>query len=353
MQKIVNKKARFLIIALSFLTLFFVFIVLLVLFLIHNDTNNENKIVLEKEVLEKKICKNCKERLIDGVYVEEGSENIQPVAIVIDNHFQSWPPNALSRANIVYEMPAEGGITRYLAILANNEDFKKIGPIRSARPYFLDIAKEFEAIFMHCGGSPEALVQIAKEKILNINEFYKGHFFWREKNRTAPHNIFSSKKLIDKYLENLDDKMDFSVWSYKDDEPKEKIQTIKIDFKKPYNVEWQYQKDENKYVRHLNNELHKDETGEIIKTKNLIVQYVDTEVLDSKLRLKIDLIGKGEALICLDGECKEGEWKKINKESKTKYYINNEEARFNRGNFWIEVINPLNVNLSLEPLEEA
>ncbi len=335
------QKARPKIIALCFfIVLFFVFF-----FLILFSQKQDSKIVFDKGIknktIEEKKCVDCKQRMIDGVYVEAGKENIFPVSIIVDNHFRSWPSLGLSKANIVYEVPVEGGITRYLAVLASDESFEKIGPVRSARPYFIDLVQEFGALFMHCGGSPEALVQISKQKILDVNEFYKSRFFWRERARIAPHNIFTSKEKIDKYLDTIEGEASFSSWLFKDEE-KEKnkdAENIKIGFKKPYNVLWEYDKENNDYIRHLGEETHLDGDKKI-KAKNLIIHYIDTKVIDSELRLRINLVGKGDALLCIDGKCRKGEWQKLDKETRTRYYIDGEEVLFNRGNFWIEMINP-------------
>ena len=82
-------------------------------------------------------------QLLDGVMVEPGEENYYPLAVVIDNHFEARPPSGLARANFVIEAPVEGGISRYLAFYSASEQIDEIGPIRSARPYFVDWAREF------------------------------------------------------------------------------------------------------------------------------------------------------------------------------------------------------------------
>ena len=72
-----------------------------------------------------------------------------------------------------------------MAVYAGDNEIKEIGPIRSARPYFLDWAKEYDSLFVHCGGSPEALALIAKSDVLDINEFYNGNYFWRDSSRRS------------------------------------------------------------------------------------------------------------------------------------------------------------------------
>lgn len=290
-------------------------------------------------------CVNCVRQFLNGSYVTPEKENIYPVVTVIDNHPDARPAYGLSQADMVYEAEAEGGITRYLAIFAGGEEVKKIGPIRSARPYFVDWTKELSAVFTHCGGSPEALAKIAKENMFDLNEFYNGTYFWRAEDRTAPHNIFISSDKLNEYLKNKNlSTGKFLKWLFKDDLPSGNAQSdIEVYFKSPnFAVNWKYDIINNDYTRFLGGEMQKDEgNGQEIKAKNIIIQYQKATVLDSELRLKIETIGSGKAVICLDGKCSTGGWKKSSASGRTRYYYENgEEVQFNGGKFWIEVIRP-------------
>jgi hypothetical protein len=295
-------------------------------------------------------CVGCVRQFLNGSFVSPEKENIYPIAVMIDNHPDARPAYGLSQADIVYEAEAEGGITRYLAIFASGEKIEKIGPVRSARPYFVDWDKELSAVFIHCGGSPEALAKIVKENIFGLNEFYNGDYFWRVKDYLAPHNIFISSDNLNKYLESKKLTVGkFLKWNFKNDSPSGDEQNdIDIAFKSPdFVVKWKYDKIKNEYTRYLGGELQKDEGNEQeIKAKNIIIQYQKTEVLDKELRLKIDTLGSGKAVICLDGKCSLGECRKNNSSSRTRYYYENgEEAQFNGGKFWIETVRPgLQVN---------
>jgi len=305
----------------------------------------------EKEVVENK-CPGCVRRLIDGAWVEPGQENLYPIALMIDNLPEARPAVGLSKANLVYEAEAEGGITRYLAIFAGGQDLKKIGPVRSVRPYFLDWAEELGAVIAHCGGSPEALARIIKEDVYDLNEFYQGHHFWRDQSRLAPHNIFTSTQLLNAYSEEkIKKEASYFSWKFKD--PAENIKAdevedsnIKIGYYSPvmeegFAVEWKYDIINNKYIRYLAGDIHETAEGEIITAENIIIQYMAAEVIDNALRLKMETIGGGEAVICLDGKCQKGEWKKESKFSRTRYYYENgQETEFNAGQTWIEAVRP-------------
>jgi len=290
------------------------------------------------------ICPGCLPRSIDGYPVPAGNENLFPVAVVIDNHPDGRPAFGLKEADLVYEAEAEGGITRYLAFFASGEDIEKIGPVRSARPYFADWVKEMSALFVHCGGSPEALVKVYKENIFDFNEFYQGSYFWRDEKRPGPYNVFTSSANLGKYLEskNLTEGK-FLSWQFKEEEPAgQETEDIEIGFKSPgFVVKWKYDKIDNEYIRYLAGEIQLDGQGNSeIRAKNIIIQSEESKVLDKELRLKVETLGKGKAVICLDGGCREGEWQKSSSAARTRYYINGEEVKFNPGKIWIEVVRP-------------
>lgn len=294
--------------------------------------------------VEQKICTDCVRRQIDGVYVEKGEENFFPVAAVIENHKDARPQSGLAGANFVIEAEAEGGITRFLAVYADGEKLDKIGPIRSARSYYVDWAEEFSALFAHCGGSPDALAKIVKDKVFDFNQFYKGNYFWRDSARLAPHNVYTSTDKINKYLagKNKSDGA-YLGWKFKDDFPAENDgDNIKIKFKTPdFYVDWIYNKESNDYARILAGEKHKDSDGKEIKAKNVVIQYAKAYVIDDSMRLKMSHIGEGKAIACIDGKCAEGSWKKNSSAVRTRFYDKDgKEILFNAGKTWVEVVRP-------------
>ncbi|GAF86264.1 unnamed protein product, partial [marine sediment metagenome] len=114
----------------------------------------------------------------------------RPLSIMVENSEGARPQSGLDKANIVYEALAEGGITRFLAIYYD-QDAEEVGPIRSARPYFVSKSLEHQAIYVHVGGSEEAYNFIKEEKIDDINEFVDFQPFWRSKDRDPPHNLYT------------------------------------------------------------------------------------------------------------------------------------------------------------------
>ncbi|MDO9510072.1 MAG: DUF3048 domain-containing protein, partial [Candidatus Magasanikbacteria bacterium] len=122
------------------------------------------------------------------------------IAVMIDNHPDAFPLNGVNEAKIVYEAPVEGGMTRFMAIYSSVQKIDKVGPVRSARPDYFDWAKEYGIpLYLHCGGSSEALKILKTERgMVDVNEFYSSQYFWRDNSRFAPHNLYVSSLLWQK-----------------------------------------------------------------------------------------------------------------------------------------------------------
>ncbi len=332
-------------IALLIISIMLIFVIYFLITKNNNSTNNQNKNISEIKNNQNNSNKNKVRRLIDGVFVENGKENLYPTAIMIDNHTNARPSFGLSKANFVFETESEGGITRYLAIFANDENIEKVGPIRSARPYFINWAREFSAVYTHCGGSPDALAMIIKENVIDLNEFYNADYFWRDKVKQAPHNIYTSSEKINNFKnKKISKNGKFFSWKYKNDskiENRPNKASIFINFELDnYKVKWEYNKDNNNYIRYLAENIHKDSDGDVVIAKNIVIMVINSKVIDDKMRLNMDVVGNGKAIVCIDGVCSDAEWNKKSESARTRFYNENNEIEFNAGTTWIEVVNP-------------
>jgi hypothetical protein len=319
------------------LTLFVIIGGLIIIFAVFVERGSEHEeegLVTSEEREEAKFF-----RLIDGEPVSKGEENPFLIAAIIDNHNRARPQFSLSLASLVYDIPTEGGINRYLAFFRSDlEGDIKIGPIRSARPYFLDIAEVYQALLLHCGGSPEALNRIEKENLLTLNEFYRSHYFERYQNYSAPHNVLADFSKIKKYLENNNlEHSFFEAWEFKDDDGGDESRnsfSVQIKSKNSsYSTEWIYDLSSNSYLK----KIPEEEIG--ISAKNIVLQFIESQILDDDLRIKIEMIGEGDAIICRDGSCYDAIWRKEEDKSRT-FYLNHEgeEFTFNRGLTWIHFV---------------
>ncbi len=292
-------------------------------------------------------------RLLDGVEVEK-EEGVNPslTAVVIDNFIESRPVAGLSEANLVYEALAEAGITRFLAFYINDKEIRKIGPVRSARPYFLSIAEEYQALFMHVGGSPDAIkaLQNRDYELYNLDQFFNAQYFWREKLRKPPFNVYTSTDLLGRALNDRKAQpKNLAAWQFKDDlktddRPADGVYlTINFPFNE-YKVKWTYNRDSNEYAREEGGKIYLEEDEKQIRAKNVVIQVAQTTVLDIEGRREIKTEGEGKAIIFQDGKKIEGFWQKFRKGDRTKFFDRNKnEIKFNRGKTWIEIVPDENI----------
>lgn len=291
-------------------------------------------------------------RSLDGVYVDPAQANLYPIAVMVDNDPNARPQAGLAHAQLVYEAKAEGGITRFMAVFADGEDLPAIGPIRSARPYYIDWARGLGALYVHVGGSPQALDILDKISLFDINEFYQGKYFWRSNKKDPPHNVYSNYKNFSTYLDKLNaSNRGYDAWLYKDEALPDKRgdNSITIDYSvDDFLVEWTYNKDSNEYIRHMGGIMHKDADGTQIKAKNIVIMQVAAKVIDDKLRREMSDIGEGKAWYCFDGSCQTGTWQKPDADTREKIYnTSGEEVHFNAGTTWVQVIqNEEELNIS-------
>ncbi|MFH1171657.1 MAG: DUF3048 domain-containing protein [bacterium] len=289
-------------------------------------------------------------RLLDGEPLPAGSAQPYPVGVMIENLAQVRPQAGLADASIVYETLAEGGATRFLALFEGPGDhLEKIGPVRSARPYYLEWNSEVDALHAHAGGSPEALQEISGFSIKDLNGIAHGaKYFFRDHTIAAPHNLFTSSDLLTRALADIGlaaATPTFTSWQYKDDPPIAARPAdgayAKADFSgRTYAVEYRYARATNDYARLNAGVPHTDAlTGQQIHVKNVILQIIP-KILDvgEKGRLTLDVTGTGKALLFIDGGANVGTWSKKDRTSRTDFFFEDgKPAVFTRGSTWVEV----------------
>lgn len=292
--------------------------------------------------------------------------NERPFGVMVNNHVDARPQSGLIYADLVYEIVAEGGITRFLAFYLTNTP-EKIGPVRSTREYYLVLVKELsDAMVMHIGYSPQALVAIDTWPVRSL---FRGGCesisgcVWRDNPRNVAyeHTAYTNGVVLRKHGVDLgwEGKGDVRVYKFKDKmgvyDDKPLANKISIDFwnKGDYSSIFDYNQINNTYLKStgydsVGNPIpHKDqETGEQIEVKNLIVQFVSEISIagDDKGRLDYQLVGSGQALVFVDGKVVEATWSKSSMDERTLFYdTNGNEIEFNRGKFWIAIVPDRNV----------
>lgn len=292
-------------------------------------------------------------RPIDGIMVPEEEATSSLFAVMLDNFPEARPVAGLSQASLVWEAPVEGGMSRFLAVFPLTVSLARLGPVRSARPYYLDWAKELEALYLHVGGSNQSLKEVKSKKVFNLNEFYRGWYFWRDLSRTRPYNVYTSSELINRAWQEEGERKNFAPrelesWLFKDEaelKDRGEGENIVIGFGK-VQVGWTYHREENFYERFEDGEKQKDESGLAITAKNVILQYTSIQVLDEVGRRQIKTVGSGKAVIFRDGKQIVGTWQKRSLISRIRFFgPDTKEIEFNPGTTWVEVVaEGININ---------
>lgn len=283
---------------------------------------------------------------LTGLPVNEVHANQQVYGVMIDEHIDARPQSGIDQAFLVIEAPVEAGIPRLLAFFSEDQKVDKIGPVRSARPYFVDWALEFDALYTHVGGSNEALSKIASGATFDLNEFAHSSEFWRATGRFAPHNTYTSTDLLGAYVSKKQqsgrtDNPLYGVWKFKTTEPTEVFpEKLNIRFFSPdYVFSWAYDVEKKAYVRMLDDQPVKTLEGEQIDAQNIAVVISDIEILDAVGRRHVRTTGEGEAYVFQDGKKIAAVWKKPTASERLRFFTKEgSEIEMNPGKTWIEVI---------------
>ena len=280
------------------------------------------------------------------------SGNDRPIAVMIDNHSDAWPQAGLQDAYMVYEIIVEGGETRLMALF-KGADVDKIGPVRSARHYFIDYAEENDAIFVHWGGSPQAYSRL--NSIDSIDGIaLEGSVFFRDKTlkRDLEHTGFTSMKNVKEYADKKgytrDTKKDLLLnYSIEDIDMSNipNVQTadsVSIKYSDYHTTSYKYDADKKVYYRSMAGKPNVDlETGEQYTAKNIIAYAVDNYTLsdgENKGRQDIKNIGAGKGYYISEGKAIPITWEKKSHSEQTVYkYESGEELKVNDGNTFIQI----------------
>lgn len=278
-----------------------------------------------------------------------------PVGVMIENHSDSRQfQYGLSSANIVYEAPAEGGITRFLAIFADGSYSDKVGPIRSARMYYIDWMEEYSGLYAHVGGHFDAQARLAQgKKIFNADQFFYEKYFWRENvGKTAlEHTMFTTIEKLSRLATEHDIVPETAFHPLMDrtrniddvkSEATQEATTIRINFGYlSYNAYYTYSSDTKKYTRMHFDKPHIDyQNGQPIMPSSIVIQRV-TAVSngDAQGTISIQTIGRGQATIFSQGRVIEGTWAKKSITEPTRFFsADGSEIKFPAGLLWVTVL---------------
>ncbi len=307
---------------------------------------------------------------------KEWWEKHRPVGIMVENHEEARPQSGLSSADVVYEIVAEGGITRFLSVFYCNSA-EEVGPIRSARTYFLDFISEYgtSPLYVHVGGAnqdgpADALSQIEDygwAEANDMNQFSIGFpTFWRDYDRlghpvATEHTMYSttekllqfaaaSRKLKIEDEDGIPWTKGFVPYVFKEDAPTSQRppkQTVHLEFwtrDSAYGVDWIYEPIANIYKRNNGGRPHTDRNNnKQLSAKNIVVlKMIENNANDgyeNNAHLLYRTKGIGKANIFMDGKEIIGTWRKDSRTARTLLFDNTgAPIKFDRGTIWFEIL---------------
>lgn len=302
-------------------------------------------------------------------------EKHRPLGVMIEDHKKARPQSGLSFADVIYEAVAEGGITRFLA-LYYCQDAGQIGPIRSARTYFIDFVSEYgsDPLYVHVGGANTPgpanalgqLIDYGWTGYNDLNQFSIGFpTFWRDYDRLGhpadtEHTMYSTTEKLWKFamtrsLTNVG--KDGTAWTegfvpytFKGDASLSELpkkQTVHLEFwsRDPdYYVDWVFDPSTNSYKRNNGGALHIDRNNnQVLTTKNIVVLFMQelqaNDGYENNAHLLYKDKGVGKAIVFMDGTRMDGTWRKDKRVSRTLIFDSNgNPIKFNKGPIWFNIL---------------
>ncbi len=135
---------------------------------------------------------------LTGEWIDEDLAAQRPLAVMIGNTEVATPQDGICSANLIYEAPVEGSLTRLLAFFQDYESLEKIMSIRSCRLYYIDWALEFDAIYMHCGQAYLAKDMLSNSYVNNLSglDGSLNSIFFHDSSKNAPHNMYMTGESV-------------------------------------------------------------------------------------------------------------------------------------------------------------
>jgi hypothetical protein len=285
-----------------------------------------------------------------GEVVDQAFEGSRVACVMVENSADAWPLSGIEDAFLVIEAPVEGSIPRFMACFAEGVDVAKIGPVRSARPYYVTWASGFQnALYAHVGGSPEALGILAASKdVIDLNEFWNGSSFWRDGARYAPHNAYTSTSLLWAAADRLEASDATSPgWVYENpayEMGKQPCDDVAVDWASApvYGFTWSCDEETGTYVRYQGSAVM-NTAQKSYDANNVIIMEADITSVDEVDRRHIVTEGTGNARVCSQGMCRDAVWYKEGVNKPLQFFTSypDEPMVFAPGKTWIEVVEDL------------
>jgi hypothetical protein len=262
--------------------------------------------------------------------------------VKIENSPQARPQHGLQNADLVFEEIVEGGITRFMAIYHCGKA-KDAGPVRSARFDDPKIARPFTRVLAYSGSNGLVDKELQKRKMVLLNELnQRGAFFRVPLGTILVHNLFVRTEVLrtDDRVKKVDPPRD-DVFIFGDVQSgAKKARSVRVNFNASITIEYKW---EGRMWKRYEDGAFMTNTGKQIAVPNVLIQQVD---VNNSRRLvdvagnaspKLDLTGKGKALLFRDGKVIKGTWEMKNGRP---FYrtASGDDFVFATGPIWVELV---------------
>ena len=328
---------------------------------------------------------------ITGLEVEsEDALPARPIQVSIPNDtYGAIPQSNITQADIIYEFPVEGELTRLQAIYYSDIP-DKFGPIRSVRYYFADLAAEYKACSVGYGWGKHAVQQLKSNDVHYLNGMDHPEYYYRVSDKSAPNDAYIDWASVEEFGNDhnwFDEKQTIKPWKFRDDAWEQEQEQAKADAQAVIdeksdstaeedvqavkdaqavldaqpepattlsvkalgcNSRCDYDAEKGKYLRYWYDEPYIDkETGAQLEFDNILVQKVHSDIMvddatgaaDAKGRLTIDMYAGGDALLFTQGEVYEGTWSREGLNGRTIFKdASGQQFHFTPGKTWVYVL---------------
>ena len=277
---------------------------------------------------------------VTGVWLEqEDPYLVRPYAVVMDNDEKDSTPHwGCSAADMIWELPHEGGTTRCVGIFTDLSNVDRLGPNRSVRPYILSTAMSFNAILVHAGGSPQGYDMLADTKWNNMDGVQgpgTEKYYHRDKDRqnagvASWHTMYTTAEEVMEYVANrgykteLEEQADYGMTFAADATPNGvDATTITINFQKNgRKTIMHYDAEQGAYTREQFNQTYKDgNNGDVPYFENVLVLETSVKKIDSYGRLQVTLVGEGDGWFACNGKMIPIKWSRASETSPYEYTL--------------------------------
>lgn len=279
---------------------------------------------------------------LSGIRCGPGQD--RPIAVMLSSDREARPLSAIAEADWVFEMPVtDGGVTRMMAVFQCAQPVE-IGSVRSARLDFMPLVQGLGAVYAHWGGEKEALAQLDKKILDNLDALrYEGTIYYRKNGTRPPHNGFTSYKLLKQEMDKRGYSLTKSAVKYSHEAGEKSPAAEGAEppelYKDQFAVKWSFDAASRSYERWRGGSWEVDrQTKQPVKASNVVLMYADWSPV-SKDYIRVQTVGQGRIVVYQQGRTIEGAWEKKGDKEKLFFYDKQrQEIKFVPGTTWVEIL---------------